>query len=305
MLINADSMKKETFGRMEDNSIQAIITSPPYYLQRDYGHHEQIGLEADIDTYINNLVKVFSNCKDKLKDDGTLFINIADTYSGSNKGKGYVDIKRSKHNNTNIIYEASKKNTECRRKSLMAIPQRLAIAMIQSGWILRNQIIWNKPNAIPDSALDRFTTSYEVVLFFSKNEKYKFNTQYELAYTNDRSQPHGSKGVIGPLNGGRRKNDYDSSTPIGQRKKRDVMSINSEINKTNHFATFPKELVEVFILATSDIGDIIMDCFAGTGTTGIVSKSNGRSFIGVELVQTYYELANESVAKTPVKIPLF
>lgn len=143
-----------TMSKMDDNFIQSIITSPPYFNLRDYGHNKQIGIENSFSDYLNNLLEVFNNAYRVLKDDGILFVNIGDTY-------------------------ASKKVGNIKRKTLIGIPDRFKIMMIDNGWICRSDIIWHKPNAIPSSAKDRFVNDYERVFMFTKNEKYKFNTQYE------------------------------------------------------------------------------------------------------------------------------
>lgn len=144
----------DTMARMNDNFIQSIITSPPYFNLRDYGNKKQIGIENSFNDYLNNLLEVFTNAYRVLKDDGILFVNIGDTY-------------------------ASKKVGNIKRKTLIGIPDRLKILMIDNGWICRSDIIWHKPNAIPSSAKDRFVNDYERIFMFVKNEKYKFNTQYE------------------------------------------------------------------------------------------------------------------------------
>lgn len=144
----------DTMARMKDCFIQSIITSPPYFNLRDYGHNEQIGIENNFNDYLNNLFEVFTNAYRVLKDDGILFVNIGDTY-------------------------ASKKVGNIKRKTLIGIPDRFKIMMIDNGWICRSDIIWHKPNAIPSSAKDRFVNDYERLFMFVKNEKYKFNTQYE------------------------------------------------------------------------------------------------------------------------------
>ena len=144
----------ETMSRMEDGIIQSIITSPPYYNLRDYGEDNQIGIEDSFNEYLNNLHNVFTSCYRVLKEDGVLFINISDTY-------------------------ANKKIGNIKRKTLIGIPDRLKVIMIDSGWICRSDITWHKPNAMPSSAKDRFVNDYERIFMFTKNEKYKFNTQYE------------------------------------------------------------------------------------------------------------------------------
>jgi DNA modification methylase len=223
---------------LESNSVDCIITSPPYYQLRKYGDsNEEIGQEDTPLEFIQNLKLIFDQCYRVLKDDGTMFINISDTYVGTG-------VK-----NPNTI----------KTKSLMGIPSRLEIALIDSGWILRNEIIWHKPNAMPQSVKDRFTVDFEKIFFFTKTGKYHFKQIKELMKTQDLSQPRGSDGVVGQKNSGRRKQDelgkgtYTgfnqryTPTQDGMRNKRTVWSISTEASSLEHFAMYPKELVETML----------------------------------------------------------
>lgn len=288
MMIQGNSLDELIWKKIPNKSIQCCITSPPYYQQRDYGFDEQIGLETSVSTYIKKLLKVFGYLYDKIKDDGVLFVNLSDTYYGGNKGVGFNDPKRTK-NDKSALYDKVKQSrnilkSNFKDKSLMAIPQMFTVSMLNQGWILRNQIIWQKPNAIPDSAKDRFTSSYEVILFFTKHKKYKFNTAYELAVTTDRTVPRGSEHVIGNQNSGRRVATEIISTPLKMRKRRDILTVATENGKKHHMATFPEELVELLIDCSTDVDDMVFDPFFGSGTTLAVAKRTARLYGGINLM---------------------
>ena len=178
-------------NEIEDNSIQSIITSPPYFCLRDYKHIDQIGLENQVDEYLEKLLQIWSIAKDKLKDDGLLFVNIDDTYYYPRPSEKKIWGMNANGDRRPGI----KKHNEYQKSSLMAIPQKLIIKLIESGWIFRQQIIWQKPNCMPESTTTRFTRDYEVILMFSKSEKYKFNQLKEDMKTEDLTSPRGSKGT--------------------------------------------------------------------------------------------------------------
>ena len=193
----------DTMLRMEDNFIQSIITSPPYFNLRDYGNDKQIGIENSFKDYLNNLMEVFNNAYRILKEDGILFINIGDTY-------------------------ASKKVGNIKRKTLIGIPDRFKIMMIDNGWICRSDIIWHKPNAIPSSAKDRFVNDYERIFMFTKNEKYKFNTQYEDRKTklsNKTNKRQESKYL---------NDEQEKEVRQGMNKKRGLKLLEKRNNLPNH-----------------------------------------------------------------------
>ena len=193
----------ETMSRMEDEIIQSIITSPPYYNLRDYGENNQIGIEDNFNEYLNNLHNVFTSCYRVLKKDGVLFINISDTYS-------------------------NKKIGNIKRKTLIGIPDRLKVIMIDSGWICRSDIIWHKPNAMPSSAKDRFVNDYERIFMFTKNEKYKFNTQYEERKTKVSKKSNKSK-VSKYFN-----DEQEKSVRQGMNKKRGLKLLEKRNNLPKH-----------------------------------------------------------------------
>lgn len=292
-ILNIDAISG--LKQLESDSIDCIVTSPPYYQLRDYGNDRQIGLENSYKEYVDSLVEVFNEAKRVLKGSGTMFIVIGDTYSGSSigmrNGSG-IDVRvRDYSFRTNL--------NELPRKSLMQIPSRLAIALQDDGWILRNEIIWHKTNAMPQSVGDRFTHDYEKIFFFVKSRFYYFKQVKEPMKSNDLNQPRGSKGVLGNPNGGLRKPD---STKIKDymRNKRSIWSIPTKGTKESHFATFPDELVELLVESGCPKNGVVLDPFIGSGTTAMVAKKMGLQYIGFDINQEYLDIANKRLKRTPV-----
>ena len=277
----------EVLKQMPSESVDMCITSPPYWNMRDYGDKNQLGLEYTTSEFIDNLYNVFHEIKRVLKDEGSLWINIRDTYS-----KG---IKRCGVKN----------------KSLSMIPERLIIKLLDDGWILRNDIIWHKPNAMPDSCKNRFTVDYEHLYFLTKKDKgYYFKTQYEPYTSNIKSKKdninnnndkdkrsalieskmvrHGANGTT--LNSPSKWSDKG-------RIKRTTWSISTKAYKEAHFATYPTELIECPIDAGCPKGGIVLDPFMGSGTTGVVAKKQGKHYVGIELNKEYIEIADNRIKK--------
>lgn len=269
----------EVLKKIPSDSVDMCITSPPYWNLRDYGEDKQLGLENTTKEYIENLYSVFCEAKRVLKDEGTLWINIRDTYSKGIKKSGV------------------------RSKSLSMIPERLAIKMIDNDWILRNTIIWHKPNAMPDSCKNRFTMDYEYLYMFSKQEKYYFKTQYE-PYTSSHGKDsnkvskkeeellktkmvrHGGEGST--------LNKPSMWNPKG-RIKRTTWDINTKPFKGNHFAPYPEELINCPIDAGCPTNGVVLDMFMGSGTTGVVAKKQNKNYIGIELNREYIDIANKRI----------
>lgn len=269
---------------------------------------KQIGLEKTPEDYINKLVEVFREVRRILKDDGTLWVNIADSYAGSGKGGALYPTHCEGHKQSTskgmmgIPAVTLTGNGSSKPKDLIGIPFMLALALKADGWYLRQDIIWAKSNPMPESARDRCTRSHEYIFLLSKSRKYYFDREAIKepcakkgnnrsfrgggAYTDNRSFNNGSaadKLTIG-----------NTPNETGLRNKRDVWTVASQGIKTdgcNHFATFPKKLIEPCILAGCPAGGTVLDPFAGSGTTGIAAGENGRSFIGIELNPRYKELA--------------
>jgi len=274
MIVIGDA--KEKLKELETESIQSVITSPPYWGLRDYGHAEQIGLEKNPNEYINNMVKIFDEVLRVLKKDGTLWLNIADSYSSISDSK--IGLKN---------------------KDLVGIPWMLAFALRMNGWYLRQDIIWSKPSPMPEPIKDRCTKSHEYIFLLTKSSKYYFD--YEAI-----REPRVSTGNNHQF-GGKKYNDpnnliYDSVGSIyksdGMRNKRDVWNVASKPFKGAHFAVMPELLVEPCLLAGSKPNDTILDPFAGSGTVGVVAKKHNRNFIGIELNPDYAKIANDRINET-------
>ena len=295
-IINGDSLK--VLKTLDTESIDCIITSPPYWQLRDYNISGQIGLEENIEEYIEKLMLIMDELYRVLKKSGTFFLNIGDTYSNVNsKFSKRSNKKRGKEN----IFKVIPRKTNIQRKSKMMIPERLCIKMIDQGWILRNEIIWHKPNVLPESLNDRFTNDFEKIFFFTKNQKYYFKKQYE-PYSEKTSNgfkdgvmPTGKKKMLeaGESKTAMKRIDKPWKTIYNEngRNMRTVWSIATKGIKEGHYASFPEELVKRCLLAGCPIDGIVLDPFLGSGTTLKVAKSLNLNGVGVELKKEYIEIA--------------
>ena len=278
-------------AEIPDKSIQSCITSPPYWGLRDYGQDEQIGLEQSPQDYVDAMVKVFQEVKRVLRDDGTLWLNLGDSYSGS--GKGPAGNLGATHDERNMEKKHSAIVPDgLKPKDLIGIPWRVAFALQADGWYLRQDIIWAKPNPMPESVTDRCTKSHEYLFLLSKSSKYYFdnNAIKEPSVSKDNTKRDRDSSKLNNTPGrtrmaGLKTNNYD------MRNKRDVWTISSKPFRGAHFAVMPEALVEPCILAGSQGGDTILDPFTGSGTVAVVSLSNGRNFIGTELNPEYAEIS--------------
>ncbi len=300
-IICGDALEK--LKKLPNESVDCVITSPPYWALRDYGISCQLGLEPTFQEYIQKLCDIFDEVKRVLKKDGTCWVNMGDTYSmtsvrGGNKPFG-SGVGANKHYEKGSIPFKREKQTVL-NKSLCQIPSRFAIEMSNRGWILRNEIIWHKPNCMPSSVKDRFTVDFEKVFFFVKNKKYWFETQYEnhsRDWTNNGgSMYHPEKFPIGSAQHRGGKNPPQMN-PLG-RNKRSVWSISTKPFKEAHFATFPEALIEPMIKAGCPIGGLVLDPFFGAGTTGLVAKKQSKNYIGIELNAEYVEIAKKRIDNT-------
>lgn len=313
-IIQGDALAE--LKRLSDNSIDCCITSPPYYKQRDYGVNGQIGLEKTVDEYIDKLTDIFREVRRVLRPDGTLWLNIADCYAGSGKGgANYPDNAKKYKQGTNRGSVENKlpftNADNCKSKDLIGIPFLLAFALRAEGWYWRQTIVWEKPNAMPESVKDRCTTAHEYMLLFSKSQRYYFDYAaiQEPCVGFNNQPPAGSKGSIRPnsrLRKGNRKtfrgggaytgnqafiNDVaaentsrgNAPNDTGLRRKRSVWHIATVGSKYHHYATFPTKLVEPCILAGSRTGGVVLDPFAGTGTVGAVAKANNRGYVLIDI----------------------
>lgn len=324
MILQGDALK--VLKSLDDESINCCVTSPPYYNLRDYGHNDQIGLENTPEEYIQKLVEIFREVRRVLKKDGTLWVNIADSYAGSGKGascypENAKKYKQGTNNGSCGSYLKKTISADCKPKDLIGIPWMLAFALRADGWYLRSDIIWAKPNPMPESVRDRCTKSHEYIFMLSKSGKYYFDDEaisepvaestikrmsqdvenQKGSYTP--SKANGNMRAAAPRYGGKKYTenpDMFYRTKSGnaynyrpKRKKRDVWMVSTKPFKGAHFATFPPDLIEPCILAGCPVGGIVLDPFAGSGTTGMVAKRNERDFILIELNEEYIRLCED------------
>ena len=285
---------------LPDKSCRCCVTSPPYYKLRDYGFDGQIGLEPTPEEYISQLVEVFHELRRVLTDDGTLWLNIADTYAGG--GRGGHGAKQHINKGT-VGMPGSVKNIP--PKNLIGIPWMLAFALRADGWILRQEIIWAKPNPMPESVTDRCTKSHESIFLFAKQPHYYFDAaaikepvaeSTVKRLSQDIENQKGSSRAYDKANGPMR--------AVGcatYRNKRDVWTVSTIGYKDAHFATFPLELVRPCILAGSAEGDTVIDPFAGSGTTGMVAAQEGRKYICIDGNPEYVQMAERRIKQNSAR----
>ena len=297
---------RETMRRWKEQGIKAqtCVTSPPYYGLRDYGHEGQLGLEETPEQYITAMVEVFRCVWDVLEDDGTLWLNIGDSYNGSG-GQGTKPNIMSKEAAEGRGGKAIKIDG-IKPKDLIGIPWMMAFALRADGWYLRQDIIWHKPNPMPESVTDRCTKAHEYIFLMSKSQKYYYNIepirepikpstdgQASVRRSGDsktRSKehwgvPHNPENVIV---------QYDE---IKGANKRSVWTVATKPYAGAHFAVFPSDLIEPCILADAPVGGIVLDPFMGSGTTAQVAQNLGRQYIGCELNPDYCQLQNIRTAQ--------
>lgn len=275
---------------------QMCVTSPPYFGLRDYGHPGQIGLEQTPEQYIAAMVEVFRCVRDVLADDGTLWVNIGDTYAGNGGGGGNPSAGMTKSVETMSAQRRKQVLGGMKPKDLIGIPWLLAFALRADGWYLRQDIIWHKPNPMPESVRDRCTKAHEYVFLMSKSERYFFDSE---AIKEKSSGLTGGKFGSGGAEVGRLRQDADRPRPPddGTRNKRSVWTVATQPYDGAHFATYPPALIEPCILAGSKPGDTVLDPFMGSGTTAQVAQNLGRKAIGCELNPQYVTLQTERTAQ--------
>jgi len=286
---------------LPDGCVQTCVTSPPYFGLRDYGNAAQIGQEHSPLEFVDALVAVFAEVRRVLADDGTCWINLGDSYAATTKGSSGKGEKQRRNAGTLLADRRWKVPDGLKPKDLMGIPWRVAFALQDAGWWLRSDIIWSKPNPMPESVTDRPTRAHEYVFLLTKRERYFYDAAAIRESASDDS--HGGSGP----NAGAKRAALQSvaSTTLGQtthalglvgRNARTVWSITPEPFDGAHFATMPPELARRCILAGSRRGDVVLDPFAGAGTTALVAVGNGRRAIGCELNPEYAALALDRVA---------
>lgn len=255
---------REIVDILPNDYYASIVTSPPYWGKRDYGYNGQIGAEENLNEYINHLVSIFKTLRNKLKEDGTLWLNMGDSYTSGNRTWRAEDKKNSARG---MSYRPPTPDG-LKPKDLIGIPWRLALALQSDGWYLRSDIIWYKPNCQPESVKDRPTQSHEYIFMFSKNEDYYYDHE-------SIKEPASVKGTT--------------------RNKRSVWQVNTEPFPEAHFATFPEELIRPIIQASSKENEFVLDPFFGAGTVGVVCKKLNRNYHGVELKQEYIKISERRI----------
>lgn len=282
-------------------SVNMCVTSPPYYCLRDYGIEAQIGNEQTPYEYIQNLLLVFEEVKRVLKPDGTLWVNIADSYSGSGKGGWNKQISERNRNRLNPQYNPSCFNMPklwhgIKQKDMIGVPWLLAFSLRENGWYLRSDIIWHKKNCMPESVKDRPSKCYEHIFLLSKSSKYYYDYDAVKEPAAQSSILRYSRGVSDKTKYRDRKQGIfmprDKTNFSDMRNRRDVWSV--AINASHipgHFAIYPEKLIELCIMAGSAVGGVVLDPFFGSGTTGIVAVKNSRKFIGIDINPEYCKTA--------------
>lgn len=280
------------------NSINCCVTSPPYYNLRDYGVDGQIGLEETPERYIDSLVDVFREVKRVLMDNGTLWIVIGDSYNGSNKASGDTTVDKNLQR-TNIASHKTNptKIKGLKPKDLIGIPWMLAFALRADGWYLRQDIIWHKPNPMPESVKDRCTKSHEYVFLLSKSRQYFFDAESIKTISRNPADDRGSRGnrkrtPTTLISGIRNSGVY----PLAN--KRSVWSVPTKPFKGAHFAVFPESLIETCIKAGCPQNGFVLDPFFGSGTVGVVARRLKRNYLGIELNVDYIKIAENRINNT-------
>jgi len=324
----------ESMRTLPDKSVQICVTSPPYYGLRDYGVDGQIGLEETPAEFIGRLVEVFREVRRVLQDDGTAWVNMGDSYATDSKWGGSTGGKHVKALHGDGSIGRTRTRTGLPDKNLMGMPWRLAFALQDDGWYLRQDIIWSKPNPMPESTKDRCTKSHEYLFLLSKSPRYYYDQdaiKEPVAFSSikrlaqDLEQQLGSDRVPGKSNGPmkavRSKRDSfkrddskreqaipgqslgthrpdreESAWPLDTRNKRSVWTVPTQGFKGAHFATFPPDLIRPCILAGAPLGGVVLDPFGGAGTTAVVAMQEGRKSILCELNPEYAAMAERRIA---------
>ncbi len=328
-LLQGDSL--EVLSGIDDNQVRCCVTSPPYWGQRDYGVDGQLGLESSPKEYIDRLVQVFDEVKRVLTPDGTLWLNLGDSYAGGGCGsrdaERWPKQSRSRGQARAIMREHAKKLSGFKTKDLIGIPWMAAFALRDAGWYLRCDIVWQKPAPMPESVRDRPTRSHEFLFLLSKSENYYFNhtaikepavgkgafrgggdkdtaaqrrrpgrtgaaSVRKDSRKNAKAQGRKGRGDRVVIGFQDRWNKADKSPT---RHKRDVWTVGHEPFKGAHFAVMPTKLVEPCVLAGSQPGDIVLDPFCGSGTVGVVALRHDRNFVGIDLNSEYLKLAGKRI----------
>ena len=299
MIVVGDALTK--LRELEDNSVDCCVTSPPYWGLRDYGVEGQLGNEPTPEEYVAKMVEVFKEVRRVLKKTGTCWLNLGDSYATGGKGGGgsFMKMRQNGAWEPQSIRKGWRKAPPgLKDKDLVGIPWRVAFALQADGWYLRQDIVWQKPNPMPESVRDRCTKAHEYVFLLTKNNDYWFDhvSIKEPSKTNDGRRPYTSKGAKdldgrAEWHGGKPRDGKDFS----KRNKRSVWTVPTRPYKSAHFATMPPDVARPCITAGCPEGGTVLDPFFGAGTTGVVALELNRRFIGVELNPEYAEIAKKRI----------
>jgi len=291
---------RETLKELPEKCINTCITSPPYWGLRDYQEEDQLGMEDTPEAFVENLVNVFREVKRVLRDDGTVWLNLGDSYSSGGRA---TTTNQSLRGDKDYGVTRPKPSKGIKPKDLIGIPWRVAFALQADGWYLRQDIIWHKPNPMPESVQDRCTKAHEYIFLLSKNEKYFYDNEAikENVLTNDNTNRDRDNSKLNNTPGrsrmaGLKTNNYT------KKNKRSVWTVTTKPFKGAHFATFPPDLIEPMILAGCIKGGVVLDPFMGSGTTGLVAQELGRRWIGCELNPEYINLQKNRTAQQVLEL---
>ena len=301
----------ERLSQMAPQSVHTCVTSPPYWNLRDYGVDGQIGLEKTPQEYVEKMVDVFRAVWPVLRDDGTVWLNMGDSYAGSMKGYmgngKWADrstVKQGTNEGSLGIPPTNPKDIGLKPKDLCGIPWRLALALQDDGWYLRSDIIWHKPNPMPESVTDRPTKSHEYLFLLSKKQKYYYDHEAikepvtgnaHAGRKDEQLSPKYGKNDMGGHNN--RAGTYRNYYQPDSRNKRTVWTVVTKGYPEAHFATFPPDLIKPCILAGCPVQGTVLDPFMGSGTTAIVAQQNDRRWVGIELSKEYCKMAERRILK--------
>jgi len=295
----------EGMRRLDSQSVNCVVTSPPYFGLRDYGHDGQIGLEASPAAFVAKLVEVFREVRRVLRDDGTVWLNLGDSYASSTKGSGGKNgnLNTPSWNNEPAYFSHPRKfNHDVKDKDLLGIPWRVAFALQADGWYLRQDIIWHKPNPMPESVRDRCTKAHEYIFLLSKAPRYYFDAEAikepAVCELQPRKRPNGLSVEDGKKLGVYRPNCGVSET----RNRRSVWTVATKPFNGAHFATFPPDLIRPCILAGCPKDGTVLDPFGGSGTTALVALEEGRKAVLCELNTDYIALAHKRLEGLQLRI---
>lgn len=281
---------------LPDVSVQTIVTSPPYYGLRDYGEDGQYGAEASVDGYVSAMVVLFRELRRVLADDGTLWLNLGDSYSGRADASARATNRRDR---ADVMQGRKNTSATIGVKQLLGVPWRVALALQADGWILRSDVIWSKSNPMPESVTDRPTKSHEYLFLLAKSPRYYYDAA-SIQETYDGNRAPSRRARTGSVN---KENSiataYEPDESEG-RNKWSVWTVPTTPFPGAHFAVYPPELIRPCIIACSRIGDTVLDPFSGSGTTGMVATQEGRRYIGIDLNRAYLDLSLRTRFAQPV-----